>query len=721
MRLTTLLLFLIGSQVAFSQSDITLEDIWQNHAFYSKSVPGFNFMNNGKHYTRLEDGKIKKYHIETGKETDVLLDTEVLKSENGFNGTIDSYKFSDDESKFIVKSETEAIYRRSTKAIFYVYDRGTKSLTKVREGDKVRYCTFSPDASKVAYVFENNMYYKDLRTGQATQISDDGEYNKIINGSADWVYEEEFSISKAFQWSPAGDKIAFIRYDESAVSEFTMTNYHDGLYPEYETYKYPKVGEDNALVSVHIFDLGRKNTTKVDLGDLSEMYIPRVRWTQSNDELCIYKMNRHQNELDLLVYNFQNTQSRTLLQEKNNSYLDITDDLTFLKDKRHFVWTSESDGYNHIYLYDMKGRLKRQLTKGDYDVTAFYGVDEKRGQVYFQAAQNSPLNREVYSVSLKGGIWRRFSTQEGSNSAQFSSTYDYYINTFSTANTPPTYTVYTHGKKKVRIIEANKPITAKQKNHNVSSLEFFDIPIEDGIKLNAWMIRPADFNPKKEYPVLMYVYGGPGSQTVTNSWKGNNYWWYQLLAQNGYIIVSVDNRGTGARGENFKKMTYLELGKYETMDQISSAKHLAALPYVDGDRIGIWGWSYGGYMSSNCILKGSDIFKAAIAVAPVTNWKWYDTIYTERYMRTLEENEAGYRDNSPIYFADKLKGAYLLVHGVSDDNVHFQHTAEMARALISANKQFDTYFYPNRNHGIYGDNARIHLYTKMTDFIKQNL
>ncbi|MEL7020433.1 MAG: DPP IV N-terminal domain-containing protein [Bacteroidota bacterium] len=517
-----------------------------------------------------------------------------------------------------------------------------------------------------------------------------------------------------------GQQVAFLRFDESGVKEFTMTNYKGGLYPEYETFKYPKVGEDNALVSVHVYDTKTGKTTKIDTDKAKDQYIPRIKWTPNN-ELIVFRMNRHQNHLELLRANTTTGSTQLLLEEKNKYYIDIHDNMTFLNGGKQFVWTSEQDGYHHIYLYDENGKMLRQLTKGKWDVTNFYGVDVVNEKVYFQAAKNTPLQREVYAVNLKGKKLETISTQQGWNSAQFSSTFDYYVNNYSTINTPSTYTVYERAGKAVRTIEDNQRIAQMQKTYEVESVDFFDFETSEGVSLNGYMIKPANFDAKQQYPVFMYQYSGPGSQQATDSWKGQNYWWFQHLADQGYLVACVDGRGTGARGEEFKKQTYLNLGDLETKDQIEAAKYLGSLPYTDASRIGIFGWSYGGYMSSLAILKGNDVFKAAIAVAPVTSWKWYDTIYTERYMRTLQENEAGYEDNSPINFADRLKGNYLLVHGNSDDNVHFQQTAEMANALIKADKQFETYFYPNRNHGIYGDNARLHLYRKMTNFLNEQL
>ncbi len=451
-------------------------------------------------------------------------------------------------------------------------------------------------------------------------------------------------------------------------------------------------------------------------------YIPRIKWTTKPSELCVFRLNRHQNHLELLLADAATGKTRSLLEEKNQYYVDINDDLTFLPDGGGFLWTSEKDGWNHIYVYDMQGNENVKLTQGDYDVTSLYGVDTVDGYVYFQAAKDSPLSRQLLRVKLNGKGLDELAGGKGSHSAQFSSTFDYYVRTTSTANTAPVYSVYrTKGNKEQRVIEGNSGIAELQEQYGTSEVEFFTFDNREGTALNGWMIKPNDFDPERSYPVFMYLYGGPGSQQVLDSWRGTNYWWFQMLVQKGFIIACVDNRGTGARGEEFRKMTYQQLGHYETEDQIDAARYLGNLSYTDPARIGIFGWSYGGYMSSLCLLKGNDVFKSAIAVAPVTNWKWYDSIYTERYMRGYKENTSGYDDNSPINFVDRLQGDYLLVHGITDDNVHWQHTVEMANALISANKQFDTYFYPNRNHGIYGDNARLHLYTKMTNFIMENL
>ncbi|MCB9081934.1 MAG: S9 family peptidase [Lewinellaceae bacterium] len=712
---------LLSAQRIASVQPITLEGIWQEGIYDAKSVPGFNFQRDGRHYTRLEGNRIIQYDLTTGQQTAVILDAATLRGQAGFSGELDGYTFSADERKLLLEVGKESIYRRSSQAHFLVFDRNSGQLEAVFPGGKIMYASFNPQADKVAFVYQNNLYYRDLASGQITAITTDGARNAIINGAADWVYEEEFSMAQAFSWSGDGNKIGFLRFDERAVPEFTMTLFKKELYPEYVTFKYPKVGEPNSLVGVRIFDLTTAKTVAVNTGTETDQYIPRIKWTSGNTQLCLTRLNRHQNELELLLADATTGDTRRLLRETNPAYIDLHDNLTFLANGQEFLWTSEADGWNHLYLYDMNGKLVRQLTKGNWEVTDFYGVDEANGVLYYQAAENSPLERQVYQLGLNGRNKVELAEEPGWNIAQFSSTFDYFVLNHSTANRPSSYVVYDRKGSMVRTIEENTALIDLQQKAAVSPVEFFKFKTSEQVELNGWMIKPANFNPNARYPVFMFLYGGPGSQQVTDSWKGANYWWFEMLAQQGYLVACVDNRGTGGRGEQFKKITYQQLGKYETIDQLEAARYLAGLTFTDPQRIGIFGWSYGGYMSSLCLLKGNDIFKVGIAVAPVTNWKWYDSIYTERYMRTEAENPGGYRDNSPVNFADRLQGKYLLVHGLADDNVHFQHTAEMTNALVAANKQFDTYVYPNRNHGIRGDNARLHLYTKMTNFLHENL
>ncbi|MBC7776726.1 MAG: S9 family peptidase [Phycisphaerae bacterium] len=717
---------------------ITLEDIWQKGTFTSKGIPGFNFQNDGVHFTRLEGTAITQYDLRTGERSGTIFDAATLKTDvPAWKGAFDGYSFSADESKILLTTNSTPIFRWSTEADFFVFDQKTKKLARlfeenvvyIKDGStaaKQRYATFSPDGSKVAFVVKNDLYFKDLASGKITRVTDDGRQNEIINGASDWVYEEEFELVRAFQWSPDGQRLAYFRFDEREVLEMTMDMYRGGMYPEPVTFKYPKVGEKNSVLTAHIYDLNSANTLEVNIPDRERKdgrlddYLPRIAWTPGG-KLCLTWMNRHQSTQRLLLADPATGDCSILQEEKSKYYLDLHD-VIFLSDGSGFVMQSEKSGFNHLYKYDMNGKEVAALTKGDFDVTAFYGIDEKNGKVYFQAASKTPMARELFETNLKGKKPQKIKKPEGTNAAQWSSTFDYFVHNFSTANTPPQYAVCDRKGKILRTLEQNAELRGKQTEYGTIPMEFFDFKTSDDVDLNGWMIKPTapEFQNQK-LPVLMFVYGGPGSQQVTDAWKGSNYWWFQMLAQQGYVVACVDNRGTGARGEEFKKMTYKQLGHYEEIDQVEAAKHLGTLDFVDPGRIGIFGWSYGGYMSTNCILKGSDVFEAAIAVAPVTNWKWYDSVYTERYMQTHEENEAGYEENSPTNFAEMLKGNYLLVHGLADDNVHFQNTAEMANELIAKNKQFDTMIYPNRNHGISGDNAKLHLYTLMTKFLNEKL
>lgn len=710
-----------------AQKPITLEDIWQRGTFNTKGIPGFNFQNDGVHYTRLENGSIVQFDLRTGEKSGVVFDpATVTTSVPGWNGLFDGYSFNADESKLLLSLNSRQLYRWSSESDFYVYDLKTRQIQRLFEGDKQRYATFSPDASKVAFVSGNDLYYKDLVSGKTTRITTDGKHNAIINGATDWVYEEEFELIRAFQWSPDGKSLAFLRFDETEVPEMTMEMYNGDMYPELVTFKYPKVGEKNSVVTAFIYNLQQNSSIQVNIPDRISVdgrlddYLPRINWTPGG-QLCLTWMNRHQNTERYWLADAATGKCTKLLEQTSKYYLDLHD-INFLADGSGFVIQSEKSGFNHLYRYDMKGNQVAAITKGKWDVTGIYGIDEKKGQVYFQAAAKNPMQREIYAVSLKGKKQRQISKLKGSNSAQFSSTFDYYVNTYSTINTAPQFAVCDRKGKVVRTLEQNDDTRNKQAEYGAIPVEFFDFKTSEDVKLNGWMIKPTDPQFKdQKLPVLMFVYGGPGSQQVVDAWKGANYWWFQMLAQQGYVVACVDNRGTGARGEEFKKMTYKQLGHYEELDQVEAAKYLGTLPFIDSKRIGIFGWSYGGYMSSNCILKGNNVFEAAIAVAPVTNWKWYDSVYTERYMQTYDENKKGYDENSPVNFADQLDGSYLLIHGLADDNVHFQNTAEMANQLIANNKQFDTMIYPNRNHGISGGNARIHLYTLMTKFLNEKL
>lgn len=703
------------------KKDITLEDIWSKGTFRPKGIDDMRFTADGEHYTKIDEkGRIVKINISKPTEITVLFDGASSSPAIDF----DEYAFSNDEQHILLSTETEQIYRHSTRSKFFVYDVATKGLKPVAAGKKVRYATFSPKADKIAFIDDNNLCMQVLGSDAITNITTDGANNKIINGASDWVYEEEFAIDKCFFWSPDGNKIAFMRFDESGVKEYSFDNYGT-LYPEAYKYKYPKAGEDNSVVTVNIFDLAANKTTPVEIGKNTDQYIPRIAWTADPSKLLVVRMNRTQNQLDMLFADAVTGKTNIIYTENSNAYIDIHEGdgnfFTFLQDNKRFVISSEKDGYNHLYLYDITGKLINQITKGKWDVNNLNGIDEKNGIVYYTSFEEGPMYNTAYSIKLDGTKKTKLSTEKGHNDPRYTPSFKYMFNMYSSNFTPPVYTINDNKGKQLQVIEDNAELKNKLADYNLGTKEYFSFKIESGDSLNGWMIKPANFDPAKKYPVLMYVYGGPGSQTVTNEYNTGWFMWHQMMASKGYIIVSVDNRGTGARGAEFKKSTYGNLGKYETEDQISTAKYLGTLPYVDATRIGIHGWSFGGYMSSLCITKGADYFKTAIAVAPVTTWRYYDSVYTERFLDTPQHNAKGYDDNSPINFVSRLKGNYLLVHGTADDNVHFQNSVDMVDALVKANKQFEQFFYPNKNHGIYGGNTRLHLYTKLTNFILEKL
>jgi dipeptidyl-peptidase-4 len=716
-----LLFFVITTSIYAQHKEITLEEIW-NGTFRTERMDALHSMKNGQQYSVLNldrknrSATIDVYDYKTLSKVKSLLNSETNNKIPYFT----NYTFSEDESKIILATDVESIFRRSTLGIFYMYNTKNDEVIQISE-EKIQEPTLSHDASKVAYGYKNNLYVKDLVTGNVEQITFDGEKNKIINGITDWVYEEEFGFVRAFQWNTNGNKIAYLRFDETEVPEFSMDIYGEALYQTQHVFKYPKAGEKNAIVSLYIFDLETNKSSEVELNkSYNDYYIPRIKWTNNPNMLSAQYMNRHQNELDLWMINATDMSSDLVLTEKDIAYIDVTSNLTFLKGNS-FIWTSEKDGFNHIYHYSKGEKLINQITKGNWEITKYYGFDEKNNRIYYQSVENGSTNRDVYAIDLNGKNKKRLTKTNGTNNASFSADFSYFINSFSSATTPPEYTLNSSETGNIiKSIIDNDKLAIKLLDYKTSTKEFSTIHI-NGNDLNMWMIKPADFNPNKKYPLFMYQYSGPGSQQVANRWNGSNDYWYQMLAQQGYIIACVDGRGTGLKGSEFKKVTQRELGKYELEDQIEAAKQLGKRPYIDATRIGIWGWSYGGFMSSNALFKGNDVFKMAIAVAPVTSWRFYDTIYTERYMATPQENPSGYDENSPINHVDKLKGDFLLIHGSGDDNVHVQNTVRMVKALIQADKQFEWMIYPDNNHGIYGGNTRLHLYKKMTNFINKTL
>jgi len=703
-----------------AQQNITNPDIWGG-TFRTKGMEALSALKNTNQYTvKNYDATSKSYQIDlydfaTLQKVATLINTKDFPALH----SIDSYVFNAAENQLLIAQDSDAIYRHSAVATYFIYDIKTKTLQRLADY-KVQEPTFSPDGQKIAYAYKNNLYVYDLASKIHTQITSDGQKNQIINGITDWVYEEEFAFVRAFDWNASSTHLAYIKFDETDVPEFSMDVYGNGLYPTQEVFKYPKAGEKNADVSLHLYELSQAKTQEVVLG-YQDFYIARLQWTNNPKALSIQVLNRHQNHLDLIFVDANTAKTQVIHTEKDKAFVDVTDHLTFLKDNS-FIWTSEEDGYNHIYHYNANGRRINQITKGPWEVTAYYGLDEKNKTIFFQSTEEGSTNRTVYSIQLDGKKKRKLSVSTGTNQATFSPTFQHFINQYSSATIPPVFTLHdTKTGRELQTIVENGALIQKLSQFAMPSKTFFELTTAEGHVLNAYIIKPQNFDPKKQYPLLMFQYSGPGSQQVANRWHNANDYWHMMLAQEGYIVACVDGRGTGYKGSDFKKITQKELGKFEVEDQIAAAKILGGYDYIDATRIGIWGWSYGGFMSSNCILKGNDVFSLAIAVAPVTNWRFYDTIYTERYMQTPQENPSGYDDNSPINHVDKLQGKYLIIHGTADDNVHVQNAMLMIRALQLHNKQFDQAIYPDTNHGIYGGKIRLQLYTFMTNYIKNNL
>ena len=719
-----------------AQKELTNLDIWYSPTFSTESVGGLASMKDGLHYTAIEEENgipaIVQFTYKDGKKKATIVSaTELVPA--GADGPleIEGYSFSGDEKKMMIETDVESIYRYSYSAYHYVFDRSTKKVVPLSDvtKSKQRLATFSPDGSRAAFVRDNNLFVVDLSTMEERAVTTDGEWNKVLYGATDWVYEEEFALVQGYAWSPGGTKLLYLRSDESKVKEWDLTYYRGELYPDEYRFKYPKAGEVNSEVSLHVYEVATQMNLDVPLGDrMEETYLPRFGWTTKDDVLWFMWMGRLQNEKLIYTVNIPSQRApqyglkaTRIYEEKSNTYVEVTDDLHFLEDGSGFVLTSERSGWNHIYRCPMDGGEPQAITSGEYDVLAVQGVDERMKRVIFTASQQGPTVQEVFAVSLSGGKPAQLSPEGGVNEPEFSTGFRYFINTHSTANEPPVVALYDGSGKLVKTLKDNTRLRANLAPYALRPVEFMTITTGAGIKLDAWLITPPGFDKGRKYPVLMTQYSGPNSKEVLNEWGGRNALWFQMLAQKGYIVVSVDPRGTGRHGKDFRHITYGQLGKYETEDQIGAAVWLGQQPYVDRDRIGIWGWSYGGYMSSLCITKGASVFKAAIAVAPVTNWRYYDSIYTERYMGLPKDNGEGYDDNSPINHVSDLKGNYLLVHGTADDNVHYQNSAEMVNALVRANKQFDQFAYPDRNHGIYGGTTRLHLFDLMTDWVLENL
>ncbi len=715
---------------AVSAQQITLDDV-VNYKYYPKSVRGVKPMADGESYSCVSDNRqsIEKHSFKTGEVTEVLFDAS--EARGATIRAVEGYIISPDEKNILIETNRQQIYRRSYTATHYIYNIKNKTLTPLSQGGPQECPKFSPDGNQIAFVRDNNIFLVKLLFNNAEiQITKDGERNKVINGKPDWVYEEEFSFNCAFDFSADSEMLAWIRFDESNVKTFSFPWYRGSnpsmdeyaLYPGNYEYKYPKAGEENAKVSVLTYDIKSRVTRTMQVPLDADGYIPRIQFTGEKDKLMVLTLNRHQDRLDFYAVNARSTTAQLILREENKRYVDEAAyaDTDFSRDQ--FVLLSERDGYQHMYLYTIGGQLVRQLTSGEYEVTDYYGTDATGKNFYYASNEGSPLEKYIYKVDASGKK-TKLSTEKGYNEAVFSNGCQYYLNTYSNLTTPPVYTLCNAAGKTLQTVEDNGQLKEMLAALPLGTPEIISVNTADGIQLNGWMVKPKNFDASKKYPVLMYQYGGPGYQMVFNSFDNGfmgGLIWEQRLAQKGYIVVCVDGRGTGGRGDEFKKCTYMKLGDLESHDQVETALWLSKLPYVDKSRIAIWGWSFGGFNTLMSMCEGREVFNCGVAVAPVTDWRFYDTVYTERFMRTPQENPKGY-DCSPLHRYEKIKGNLLLVHGMADDNVHFQNSAELAEALVQLGYQFDMQVYTNRNHSIYGGNTRRHLVTRIENFLDTHL
>jgi len=715
-------LFIFISLQIVAQKKLSNQLIWASRDFSTEYVYSVNSMNDGEHFTVLENNKIIKYSYKKfGKPVATIVDgTELIYNKEPLS--IDDYFFNADETKLLIATNVNYIYRRSFTAQYFIVDIKSKKVTKLVDKDTPQsLADFSPDGTKVAFVMQNNLYYKDLVSKDIIAVTNNGKINEIINGATDWVYEEEFSLTKGFYWSGDSKKIACYQFNEKDVPEVTMDYYYGKTYPSPYTFKYPKAGEPNSKISVNIYKIENNKAQSVLKTGKNYEYFPRMKWTNDN-QLCVLGMNRHQNKLEYILIDESQVppnNTKIIYTDLSDTYVEVDNDLIFLKDGKSFLRTSEKDGFKHIYKIGFDG-TEIQLTKGKWDVVELKGINENNGLIYYISAQEGAIYKSLYVIDLKGKKTQKLSQLKGDNDASFSTGMKYYINYYTNANRPYLITVHNAKGKQLEVLKDNQKLIKKLKEYELSTKEFITIKGVE-YELNAWIIKPVNFDASKKYPVYFNIYNGPGHNTVADSWDGSNYLYHQLLAQNGYIVISVDTRGTMYRGTKFKNSTYLQLGKLETEDMIAVAKQVAKWDFVDENRIGVQGWSYGGYMAALCMTKGADIFKMGISVAPVTNWRWYDNIYTERFMRTPQENPDGYDDNSPINHVSKMKGNFLIVHGTGDDNVHIQNTYEMTETMVMNNVDFEMAIYSNRNHGIYGGLTRLHLFNKMLSFTVKNL
>lgn len=720
MKLNLTGLLLLITFVSFAQKKLTVADIYDKELFKEETIKSLNWMNDGQYYTALEDNKILRYDVTSGKSDSVIIDGQAL------NLKIDDYSFTTDESKLLILTDKQKIYRRSFTAVYYIYTFEGKELKKLSSKGRQSYATVSPDNKNVAFVRDNNLYFVKLSNMSEHQVTTDGKLGSIINGSTDWVYEEELYLTKAFFWSPNSEKLAFYRFDETAVKEYNLQYWDNGaLYPRDYRYKYPKAGEKNSTVTIKVYNLKDNTTQTVDLGKETDIYIPNIQWTKDSDILAIKRLNRLQNQQDIFHYSTKFKSATNILTDKTKTYIHATytDEWIYLDNGTHFLMSSEREGYKHFYIHRMDGQLEYKATSGAYNAEKLIAIDQrsKTPVLYYTSTENGSTERHVYQVDFKGKGKLQLSTKPGVNTADMSKDFKYFISYNSSATSPKEVSLMmTKGNKLVKVLKDNAKLKETVAAYGLTEKILFEVEAADKKLLNAYMIQPANMDSTKKYPLLIYQYSGPGKQDVKNEWQGRHFMWHYMMAREGYIVVGIDCRGTGGKSEEFKKMTYMKMGKMEAEDQVAAAKYLGSLPFVDQDRIGIWGWSYGGYISTLALETGPEVFKAGIAVSPFL-WKYYDTIYSERYLRRPQDNPEGYNEYSIVRNAGKLRSKYLLIHGTGDDNVHFQNAVTLQNELINQGKQFQSFYYPDKDHSLRGAKTKMHLYSMMTNFLLENL
>ncbi|HEX6090084.1 MAG TPA: S9 family peptidase [Gemmatimonadales bacterium] len=721
-------------EVIADSSLLTVRRIYGSPEFQPQSFGPIRWLEDGAAYTTVErvasgqGREIVRYDTESGARSVLITAAQLTPPSDTAPLAIENYIWSPDRNRLLIFTNSQPVWRSNTRGDYWVLDRAAGKLTKLggteAKPSTLMFAKFSPDGGRVGYVRENNLYVEDLASGRITQLTRDGS-RTVINGTFDWVYEEELGLQDGWRWSPDGDRIAFWQLVADSVRDFTLINYTDSLYPVVTPIQYPKAGESNSAARVGVVAAAGGDTRWLALeGDPRNNYPARVEWAANSDEVVVQRLNRLQNRLDLLLGDARTGAVRTILTERDSTWVELVDDFAWVQKGRRFIWMSERDGWNHAYLVSRDGRDVRLLTRGNFDVLNVAGLDEKGGYLYYTASPENPAQRYLYRVRLNGrGQPERVSpATAGTHGYNIAPNFRFAFHTYSKFGVPPVNTlIRLPAHQAVRTVVANETLHARVGRLRRGAIEFTQVDIGDGLRLSAYLMKPADFDPARKYPVLFQVYGGPGSQTVLDAWGGQQYLWHLMLTQQGYVVASVDNRGTGARGRDWRKVVYGQLGVIETQDQAAAARVIGRLPYIDSTRMGIWGWSYGGFMSLNALFQAPDVYSTAVAVAPVTHWKYYDNIYTERYNGLPQDNAAGYDKGSPLSYVDQMRGKLLLVHGSGDDNVHYQNSEALVNALVRANKPFDMMEYPNRNHAIAGGTTRQHLFELLTRFLRTNL